>query len=236
MLSLVATPIGNLGDLTPRAVETLRAAEIIACEDTRRTRALLTHCGIPHPPELVSYRQGNEKRVGERLLAAVRAGRAVALCSDGGCPGLSDPGYRLVALVAEHDLPMTVLPGATAVTTALLLSGLPTSSFVFKGFPPRKPGALRRFFEADAAGSHTLVVFEAPYRLAPTLEVARETLGDRKAALCMELTKRHERVHRGYLGDLLTALPGLTLKGEAVLVLAGNHPKLYRPAAADQQV
>ncbi len=230
MLSLVATPIGNLGDLTPRAVETLRAAEIIACEDTRRTRALLAHCGIPRPPELLSYRQGNESRVGERLLAALREGRNVALCSDGGCPGLSDPGYRLTALVAEEDLPMTVLPGATAVTTALLLSGLPTSSFVFKGFAPRKPGALRRFFESDAAGAHTMIVFEAPYRLAPTLEAAEDVLGDRKAALCMELTKRHERVRRGYLSDLRGALPGLALKGEAVLVLAGRHPKFIRPA------
>jgi len=228
MLSIVATPIGNLGDLTPRAIDALRSADIIACEDTRRTWALLTHAGIPRPSELISYRQGNEERTGERLIASLQAGRQVVLCSDGGCPGISDPGYRLVQRAAELDLPMTMLPGASAVTTALVLSGLPTSSFTFKGFPPRKPGALNRFFADEAASPHTLVLFEAPYRLAPTLAAALAALGDRRAALCLELTKLHERIHRGWLSELHALCEAAPTKGEASIVIAGNHPKFAR--------
>jgi 16S rRNA (cytidine1402-2'-O)-methyltransferase len=233
MLSIVATPIGNLGDMTPRAVEALKAADIIACEDTRRTWALLSHFGIPRPAELISYRQGNEERVGERLLAALKAGRTVALCSDGGCPGISDPGYRLVRAAAESGLPMTMMPGASAAMMALVLSGLPTSSFTFKGFPPRKPGALRTFFDEEKTLPHTLVVYEAPYRLVPTLKAALEMLGDRKAALCLELTKLHESVRRGWLSGIVTeceqrAAKGQSLKGEATIVIAGNHPKNFR--------
>ncbi len=228
MLSIVATPIGNLGDLTPRAVEAFRTADIVACEDTRRTWALLSHLGIPRPSDFVSYRQGNEERTGQRLVAALQAGRHVVLCSDGGCPGISDPGYRLVQRVAELELPMTMLPGASAVTTALVLSGLPTSSFTFKGFPPRKPGALNRFFADEAGSPHTLVVFEAPYRLVPTLAAALAALGDRRAALCTELTKLHERIARGWLSELHAHCAAAPLKGEAALVVAGNHPKFMR--------
>jgi len=231
MLSLVATPIGNLSDMTPRALDALREADVIACEDTRRTWALLSHFGIPRPAELVSYRQGNEERVGARLLDAVRAGRRVALCSDGGCPGISDPGFRLAQAAAEAGLPMTVLPGASAVTTALMLSGLPTSSFTFKGFPPRKPGALARFYAEEAASAHTLVVFEAPYRLATTLAAAEAALGDRRAALCLELTKLHESVRRGWLSELRADCEARPVKGEAVLVIAGLHPKYARHGA-----
>ena len=228
MLSIVATPIGNLSDMTPRALEALKTADIIACEDTRRTWALLSHFGIPRPAEMVSYRQGNEERVGEHLLSALKAGKHVALCSDGGCPGISDPGYRLIQSVAESNLPMTMMPGASAAITALVLSGLPTSSFTFKGFPPRKPGALRTFFDDEKNMAHTLVVFEAPYRLLPTLKAALEVLGDRKAALCLELTKLHESVKRGWLSDIVTECEQRQPKGEAVIVIAGNHPRFIR--------
>lgn len=228
MLSIVATPIGNLGDLTPRALEAFRTADVVACEDTRRTWALLTHAGIPRPAEFLSYRQGNEERVGERLVAALQAGRHVVLCSDGGCPGISDPGYRLVQRAAELDLAMTLLPGASAVTTALVLSGLPTSSFTFKGFPPRKPGALHRFFADEAASPHTLVLFEAPYRLEPTLQAALAALGDRRAALCLELTKLHESIRRGWLTELHAHCAATPVKGEAAIVIAGHHPKFAR--------
>ena len=127
MLHIVATPIGNLGDLTPRALEALRTADLIACEDTRRTWALLTAHNLPRP-EMISYRQGNEERAGEQLVAAVQAGRSVVLCSDGGYPGISDPGYRLLRRAAQEGLPCAVLPGASAVAVALLLSGLPTAT------------------------------------------------------------------------------------------------------------
>lgn len=233
MLTLVATPIGNLGDMPPRAIEAFRAADMIACEDTRRTWALLTHFEIPRPAEMISYRQGNEERVGEKVLSRLREGRNVVLCSDGGCPSISDPGYRLVAAAAEENLDMTVVPGPSAAITALMLSGLPSSSFTFKGFPPRKPGALHTFFAEEAQSPHTLIVYEAPYRVGTTLAAALEALGDRRAVLCREMTKAHETVERLWLSELAALHAAKSpLKGEVVLVIAGNHPKFTRTDAA----
>ncbi|MGN0847437.1 MAG: 16S rRNA (cytidine(1402)-2'-O)-methyltransferase [Kiritimatiellia bacterium] len=231
MLHVVATPIGNLGDLSPRGLEAFRTAALIACEDTRRTWQLLTHFGIPRP-EMVSYRQGNEARVTERIVAAVKAGAEVALCSDGGYPGISDPGYRLIRTCAREGIPYDVIPGASAVNVALLMSGLSTSSFTFRGFPPRGPGALRTWFAEERDREHTLICYESPFRIGPTLEAAYEVLGDREAAVCIELTKLHERVSRGYLSDLVREYKGLKVKGEVALVIAGNNPKFARPSAA----
>ena len=232
MLTLVATPIGNLGDISPRAVETLRGAEVIACEDTRRTRALLSHLGIPRPAVFVSYRQGNEERTGAYLLELVREGRAVVLCSDGGYPGVSDPGYRLLAAAVEAGLDVDVIPGPSAVPVALLLSGLPTSSYTFKGYPPRKGGARRRFFEQEKDLPHTLIVFESPYRVAATLGDALAALGDRRGAVCMEMTKAFQRVRRGYLSELL-ADTEKTPRGEVTIVIAGNHPRFTAGSSHD---
>ncbi len=234
MLHVVATPIGNLGDLTPRALEALRTADLIACEDTRRTWALLTAHQLPRP-EMLSYRQGNEERAGEQLVAAVRAGRQVVLCSDGGYPGISDPGYRLLRRAAQEGVPFDVLPGASAVDVALLLSGLPTSSYTFKGFPPRRPGVLRRFFADEREAPHTLVVFESPFRVGATLQAALEALGDREAAVCVELTKQHERVSRGFLSALVAQFVGKTVKGEVTLVIAGANPKFARQEEAHDE-
>ncbi|MBQ6331124.1 MAG: rRNA (cytidine-2'-O-)-methyltransferase, partial [Kiritimatiellae bacterium] len=142
MLHVIATPIGNLGDVSARAQETLRSAAIVACEDTRRTWQLLSHLGVPRP-EMISYRQGNEERLVDRIVAAAMAGKEVALCSDGGYPGISDPGYRLIRACARSGVPYDVIPGPSAVNVALLMSGLPTSSFTFRGFPPRGPVSLR---------------------------------------------------------------------------------------------
>jgi 16S rRNA (cytidine1402-2'-O)-methyltransferase len=227
MLHIIATPIGNLADLTPRALEAFKAAELIACEDTRRTWQLLTHFGIPRP-EMISYRQGNEERITERIIAAVEAGREVALCSDGGYPGISDPGYRLVRACAQKSVPYEVIPGASAVNVALLMSGLSTSSFTFRGFPPRGPGAIRNWFAEDKDKEHTLICFESPFRVGPTLEAAFEVLGDREAAVCIELTKLHERVFRGYLGDLAKEFSNAKVKGEVAIVIAGANPKFIR--------
>lgn len=227
MLYVVATPIGNLQDLSPRALECFRRAEIIACEDTRRTWQLLTHFGIPRP-EMVSYRQGNEERLTGRIVEELRAGREVVLCSDGGYPAISDPGYRLVRACAKAEVPYQVVPGASAVNVALVASGLSTSSFTFKGFPPRGPGALRNWFAAEREAPHTLICFESPFRIAPTLAAAAEVLGDREAAVCIELTKLHERVVRGYLGDLARTFADAKVKGEVALVIAGNNPKFMR--------
>ena len=227
MLHVVATPIGNLGDISARALECLKAASLIACEDTRRTWQLLTHFGIPRP-EMISYRQGNEERVAETVAAAVAAGREVALCSDGGYPGISDPGYRLIRKCARERVPYDVIPGASAVNVALLMSGLSSSSFTFKGFPPRGPGAIRNWFAAEKEHDHTLICYESPFRVGATLVAAYEVLGDREAAVCIELTKLHERVERGYLKDLAEAFKDIQVKGEVALVIAGNNPKFIR--------
>ena len=227
MLHVVATPIGNLGDLTPRAQEALKGASLIACEDTRRTWQLLSHFGIPRP-EMISYRQGNEDRVSRIVIDAVNAGREVVLVSDGGYPAISDPGYRLVRLCAQESVSFDVLPGASAVNVALVLSGLPTSSFTFKGFPPRGPGALRNWFSAEKDLPHTLIGFESPFRIGPTLQAAYEVFGDREAAVCIELTKLHERVARGYLSDLAAQFKDAKVKGEVAFVIAGANPKFTR--------
>ena len=232
MLHVIATPIGNLGDLSPRALEALKTAALIACEDTRRTWQLLSHFGVPRP-EMISYRQGNEERLVGRIVSEVQAGREVALCSDGGYPGISDPGYRLIRACAQANAPYEVIPGASAVNVALLMSGLSTSSFTFRGFPPRGPGALRNWFAEDRDRPHTLVCYESPYRVAATLEAAHDALGDREAAVCVELTKLHERVSRGYLSDLAREFRGVEVKGEVTLVIAGANPKFARQDACD---
>ena len=228
MLHVVATPIGNLGDLSPRALAALKGAEAVACEDTRRTWALLTHVGVPRPKVFLSYRQGNEERVTERVCDLLAEGRDVALCSDGGYPGVSDPGYRLLRACAQRNLPYEVIPGASAVLNALLLSALPTSSFTFRGFPPRGPQALRNWFREDADKEHTLVFYESPYRVAATLAAALDALGDREAAVCVEMTKVHERVERGYLADLAASFAAAPVKGEVAIVIAGANRKFAR--------
>lgn len=228
MLHVVATPIGNLGDLSPRALAALKGAEAVACEDTRRTWALLTHVGVPRPKIFLSYRQGNEERVTERVCDLLAEGRDVALCSDGGYPGVSDPGYRLLRACAQRNLPYEVIPGASAVLNALLLSALPTSSFTFRGFPPRGPQALRNWFREDADKEHTLVFYESPYRVAATLAAALDALGDREAAVCVEMTKVHERVERGYLADLAASFAAAPVKGEVAIVIAGANRKFAR--------
>jgi len=233
MLSFVCTPIGNLEDMTPRAIQVLRDADVIACEDTRRTRILLTHFAIARPRELVSYRDPHEARTAEYLLEKLAAGLRVAICTDGGAPGISDPGYRIGRLAAQAGHAMEAVPGASAVTAALMVSGLPTASFTFKGFPPRKAGGLLRFFACEADREHTLVYFESPYRVGKSLAAAYAALGNREAAVCMELTKLHERVERGYLAGLAERFKDVKVKGEVTIVIAGNHPGFRTEAALD---
>lgn len=231
MLYITATPIGNLGDMSPRAVDVLRRADVIACEDTRRTRALLSHFGIPRPGAFVSYREGKEQRAGASLTGFLDEGKTVVLCSDGGYPGISDPGYRLIRLAVERGIDFEVIPGASSVPVALLLSGLPSSSYTFKGYPPKKAGPRRRFFEEEKNMPHTLVVFESPFRVAKALVSALEALDDRQAAVCIELTKKFERVSRGYLADLCEEFREQKVKGEVTIVIAGNNPKFQRNSA-----
>jgi len=231
-LFVIATPIGNMQDVTLRALEVLGEVDALACEDTRRTPRLLARHNVPRPGILFSCHEHNESRVAERVVRLLEEGKSVALCTNAGYPGVSDPGYRVVSLARERGLSVEVLPGAGAVEAALLASGLPSASYTFKGFPPRKPGPRARWLEMDRELPHTLVFFESPYRAAKLLDAALEVLGDRMAAVCVELTKKFERVHRGYLSELRDALAGVRIKGEVAVVIAGNHPKFIRSAEA----
>ncbi len=227
-LYLIATPIGNLEDITFRAVRVLGEVEALACEDTRFTRRIFERHQVPRPRIVFSYHEHNEDRAGQRILALLGQGRSVALCSDGGYPGISDPGYRIISACIERGFRVEVIPGASAVPTALVASGLATSSYTFKGFAPKKTGPRRRFLEMDRHLPHTLVVFESPYRLGKFLADALEVLGNRLAAVCIELTKKFEKVHRGYLEDLAAQFRDTEIKGEVTVVIAGNNPKFLK--------
>lgn len=231
MLFVMATPIGNLEDMSPRAIRIMGEADVLACEDTRRTRGLLTHFEIASPGRVVSYREQTERRLAPELAEQAVAGSIVVLCTDGGYPGVSDPGYRLIREVATRGGEIQVVPGPSACTVALLASGLSTSSYTFKGFPPRKKGQMARFFEEEKEMPHTLVIYESPMRVGKSLAIAHEVYGDREAAVCIELTKKFERVSRGYLGDLAEQFAVGKVKGEVTIVIAGNNPKFSREGA-----
>lgn len=200
-LYLVATPIGNLGDITIRALETLAAADIVACEDTRITRRLLERYAIRRKP--IAYHEHNAAEAGPKLLAALNEGRSVALVSDAGTPLVSDPGFRLARQVLDADGKVVPIPGASAPLAALVASGLPSDSFFFAGFLPAKAGQRRTRLAALAPVPATLIFFESPRRLADTLAAMAEALGgSRQAAVCRELTKAYEEVRRGTLAEL----------------------------------
>lgn len=217
-LLVVATPIGNLDDLSPRARDALARADLVACEDTRRTGRLLAHLGLDKP--LLSLHEHNERQRLPRLLAALAAGEAIALVSDAGTPLLSDPGYVLVREAAAAGARIEPLPGASAVLAALVASALPPLPFTFAGFPPPRAGKRLSFYRRFADLGHTLVLFESPHRLLASLDDALAELGDRPAAVCRELTKLHEEVLRGPLSELRRELAERpSVKGELVLVV-----------------
>jgi 16S rRNA (cytidine1402-2'-O)-methyltransferase len=220
MLYLVATPIGNLGDITLRALETLRAVDIVASEDTRKTGLLLKHFDIQKPQ--MAFHEHNEQRAGERIEELLKQGKSVAVVTDAGTPGISDPGFTLVRRAIQAELPVTMIPGPTAFVMALVLSGLAVHSFTFRGFPPRKSAGRRKFMQVDKDAPHTLVYYESPYRVAGFLRDALTVFGDRQAALANDLTKMFEKVERGSLTQLLATLGDAKLKGEYIIVIAGN--------------
>ncbi|HVL64561.1 MAG TPA: 16S rRNA (cytidine(1402)-2'-O)-methyltransferase [Actinomycetota bacterium] len=232
-LILCGTPIGNLEDCSPRVVRVLGESDVIACEDTRHTRKLLSHFGI-RTRELVSYHEGNERRRTRDLVDRVAAGATVAVVSDAGMPGVSDPGYHLVRGCLARDLPVEVVPGPSAAMTALVVSGLPPARFVFEGFLPRKSGERRRHLEALVEERRTLVFYESPHRVAACLEDLHAVLGDRPAALCRELTKLYEEVRRGTLAELLESVRKEGPRGEIVLVVGGAvHEHREAPGAPE---
>lgn len=220
MLYLVATPIGNLADITLRALETLRLVDVIAAEDTRKTTILLKRYEISKPQ--IAFHEHNEEQAGHKIMALLAAGQSVAVVSEAGTPGISDPGYSIVQKAVAAGIPVTVIPGATAVTTALVLSGLPAHAFTFRGFAPRKPGKRQNFLSVDARSPHTLIFYESPHRLRSFLQDALAVFGDREAAVCNELTKLYETVHRGRLSQLIAHFAQEEPKGEYVVVIAGN--------------
>ncbi|TCT40250.1 16S rRNA (cytidine(1402)-2'-O)-methyltransferase [Martelella mediterranea] len=230
-LYLIATPIGNLGDITLRALEILAAADILACEDTRVTRKLLDRYGIRQRP--FAYHEHNAEKAGETLLAALKAGRSVALVSDAGTPLVSDPGYRLAQMAIAEGIDVTPVPGASAPLAALVGAGLPNDAFFFGGFLPHKDKARRdRLLETKDIPA-TLMFFESPHRISASLKAAAEMLGDdRPAAVCRELTKTYEEFRRGTLGELAKTYEDENVKGEIVLVI-GPPLAAEAPKAAD---
>jgi 16S rRNA (cytidine1402-2'-O)-methyltransferase len=223
-LVLAGAPIGQVGDVSPRLRETLASADVIAAEDTRRLRRLAADLGVELTGRVVSYYDQNEAGRAQELIETLKQGRTVVVITDAGMPGVSDPGYRLTSLAVEAGVPVTALPGPSAVTTALAVSGLASDRFCFEGFPPRKPGDRARRLAGLATEERTMVFFEAPHRLASSLAAMAEAFGPgRRAAVCRELTKTYEEVRRGGLGELAAWAEG-GVKGEITIVVAGHVP------------
>ncbi|MHC4646360.1 MAG: 16S rRNA (cytidine(1402)-2'-O)-methyltransferase [Planctomycetota bacterium] len=224
MLYLVATPIGNLADISLRALDTLRKVDYVASEDTRKTGILLKHFDIKRPQ--IAFHEHNERRASQKIIALLQQGKSVALVTNGGTPAICDPGFTLVRSAIQAGFQTTMIPGPAAFVMALVLSGLPVHSFTFRGFPPRKSGQRKRFLAADKDSPHTCIYYESPYRLRALLGDALEVFGDRPAALAKELTKIFESVKHATLSELLDDLEQKP-RGEYTLVIAGaeKHKK-----------
>lgn len=216
-LYLVGTPIGNLEDITLRALRILKEVGQIACEDTRHTQKLLAHYDIHKP--LVSYHEHNEVKRAQELAAAMEQGAKIGLVSDAGMPLVSDPGHRLVALCLEKQIPVVPIPGPSALLASLSASGMPTEEFLFVGFLPARTGERRRALERLRIEERTIILYEAPHRVAECVADALEILGDRPACLAREVTKLHEEFLRGKLSEILDSLEGHTVRGEITLIL-----------------
>lgn len=219
-LYIVATPIGNLKEMTPRALEILNMVDFVACEDTRHSGLLLSHFSIKKP--LIACHEHNEAEASEKIIALITSGKTVAYMSDAGYPGISDPGERLIAKAIDQDIDVSVISGSNAMLLALIGSGLPTEHFYFHGFLPSKASARKVALNDLASREETLIFYESPHRIIDTLHDLLTTLGNRKAVIARELTKLHEEYIRGELTELVH-LDAKTLLGEMVLIIEGNH-------------
>jgi len=222
-LYLVSTPIGNREDITLRALRILKEVDLIAAEDTRHTGLLLRHFGIQTP--LTSYFEGNELRKRELILSRLNQGDRVALVSDAGTPGISDPGFRLVQMAVENRIPIVPIPGPSAGIAALSVSGLPTDAFLFKGFLPHKSKKRRGLLEQLGEVRETLIFYESPHRIIETLKDIFDVLGDREMVLAREITKIYEEILRGRVSDIQSQIAGRNIKGEITLVISGKTRK-----------
>ena len=223
-LYIVATPIGNLEDLTYRAVKILQSVDYLAAEDTRRTKKLLTAYDIP--ARLISYHDHNKTRQSPKIVADLLDGKSVALVSDAGTPSISDPGYVIVNTAIREGIPVVPIPGVSSIITALCASGLPTDRFVFEGYLPRKSGRRRKFLESLKDEERTIIVYESPYRIMAALEEILELCSNRYIVVARELTKIHEEIVRGTVSEILRAWSTKTVKGEITLLIAGaQHSK-----------
>ena len=218
-LFVVATPIGNLKDITFRAIETLKTVALIACEDTRHTKKLLSHYGIGTPT--TSYFEYNKIQKGEYLLKFLKEGKDVALVSDSGTPGISDPGFNIIRLAIENGISVTVIPGPSAIVAGLVLSGMPTDSFVFEGFLSQKPGRRRNELKALCGEKRTIVVYESPHRILKTLKDILDIMGDRDIAICREVTKVFEEALRMKTSEALEHFTKNEPRGEFIVVIKG---------------
>ncbi len=233
MLTLVATPIGNLGDLSQRAIDALREADLILCEDTRHSGKLLHHFGIKRP--LKSYHKFNEAEREDEIVELIKAGKKIALISDAGTPGISDPGERMVARLRKEGLPITAIPGACAVIQALVLSGLPTERFEFIGFLEKKPGALRRQLAEMLHYQGTSLAYESPHRLVKTLQLLAEMAPEAPTAVARELTKLYEEVNYGPAAEIAQEWKNRSPKGEIVLLI-GPYQGPWQQDTPEQHV
>jgi 16S rRNA (cytidine1402-2'-O)-methyltransferase len=220
MLYIVATPIGNLGDITLRSLEVLKSVDLVAAEDTRHSGMLMKHFGIKKP--FISYHEHNEARRTAELIERLAAGETVALITDAGTPGLSDPGLRLVRECIQRDLSFTIIPGPSSILTALVGSGFATEKFSFRGFVPVKAGRRERELRSAAESGETIIFFESPYRLTKTLAACIDVMQGRQLCVARELTKKFEEFRRGTAGELLAHYEAHPAKGEVVLVISGS--------------
>ncbi len=232
-LYLIPTPIGNLEDISYRIIRILQQVDALACEDTRHTRKIFERYDLQSPSIIFPCHAHNEERATGRILSLLRDGLSVGLTSDAGAPGISDPGQRAAAAAIEQGYRVEVLPGPSAVITALTVSGLPIPAFSFLGFLPRRPGRQKKVFRAFADTPSALVFFESPFRVGKILKVALECLGNRKAAVCIELTKKFENIHRGPIEELIEQFDGKKIKGEVTIVIA--PPSTEKEADEDEE-
>ncbi len=220
-LLIIGTPIGNMADIGARALEVMGQVDTIACEEPKETKKLFYHYDIPFPKRFIKCNDGNEAASANGILKLLTAGESVGLCSSAGMPGISDPGFRVISSALEHNIAIDVIPGPSAMTAALVGSGLPSSSHLFLGFPPRKPVRQKKLLEQEKTTPHTMIFYLSPRHLREFLQLCLEIFGDRKAAIAKDMTKKYQRFHRGMISEILQELGDAEFRGEAVFLVAG---------------